>query len=97
MYVSICYKGRRGRSYNIYRINVSLYREEVNREGEKIQHTRDDKKYNNGKKDSVTASYEVEVILNTDRVQDDRSWYENVITRIGNHAFTSKVNKVKIA
>lgn len=52
-----------------------------------------DKKYNNGKKDSVTASYEVEVILNTDRVQDDRSWYENVITRIGNHAFTSKVNK----
>lgn len=52
-----------------------------------------DKKYNNGKKDSVIASYEVEVILNTDRVQDDRSWYENVITRIGNHAFTSKVNK----
>lgn len=42
MYVSICYKGRRGRSYNIYRINVSLYREEVNREGEKKQHTRDD-------------------------------------------------------
>ena len=42
MYVSIYYKGRRGRSYNIYRINVSLYREEVNREGEKIQHTRDD-------------------------------------------------------
>ena len=38
-----------------------------------------DKKYNNGKKDSVIASYEVEVILNTDRVQDDRSWYENVI------------------
>lgn len=52
-----------------------------------------DKKYNNGKKDSVTASYEVEVVLNTDRVQDDRSWYENVITRIGNHAFTSKVDK----
>lgn len=52
-----------------------------------------DKKYNNGKKDSVTASYEVEVVLNTDRVQDDRSWYENIITRIGNHAFTSKVDK----
>ena len=52
-----------------------------------------DKKYNSEKKDSVTASYEVEVILNTDRVQDDRSWYENVITRIGNHAFTSIVDK----
>lgn len=52
-----------------------------------------DKKYNSEKKDSVTASYEVEVILNTDRVQDDRSWYENVINRIGNHAFTSIVDK----
>ncbi len=52
-----------------------------------------DKKYNNGKKEAVESSYEVQIILNVSRITENLTWYQNVITRMGNHAFSVVLDK----
>ncbi len=41
----------------------------------------------------VESSYEVQIILNVSRITENLTWYQNVITRMGNHAFSVVLDK----
>ena len=65
--------------------------------GEKKKHAETEKEKVEKKSETVVsdaqmAEYSVQFVLNTSQVTADKDWYNNVITRIGNPAFTVTID-----